>query len=168
MKLVAVLLLAALSLTSCSNSSTAVQTASGSVWQSVMLNGVGTSSGFSFITEFTFSGGGALSISNFQLDNQDTCLAGATLSPAGTASITYNSADTASGTFSFTITSGNGDTVVLTSSAITGTVNTATSPVTLNVGAAITGNWVLTPGASGSTTCVTSGGTFTMTESKSS
>ncbi len=73
MKEVAILLLLALMLNGC-GSSASVQTASGSVWGAEMLGGEGTSSGFSFNTQFTVgSNGGALGVSNFQLLNQDTC-----------------------------------------------------------------------------------------------
>jgi len=167
MKEVAILLLVALLLNGCS-SSTAVQTKSGTVWQAAMLGGAGTSSGFSFTTQFSLSSSGSLSISNFQLVNQeqDTCFGTSGISEAGTLNVTYNSADVVTGTFSFTMTSAAGDTVTLTSSDITGTINTATSPYTLNTGATITGGWVLVP-ASG-TPCVAASGTFTMTESTAS
>ena len=47
-----------------------VQNALNGVWQSEMTGGEGASSGYSFITEFTFSGssssGGPISVSKFQ------------------------------------------------------------------------------------------------------
>jgi hypothetical protein len=164
MKVVAILvLLPILLIGGCGTNSKVVQTASGTVWSAEMLNGIGNSSGFSFITQFTIGSGGALSISNFQLDNSDTCFGTASLpTPAGTLNVTYNSDDQASGTFSFVITSAAGDKVTLTSSAITGTVNTTTSPYTLSDGT-ITGTWALVP-ASGSKCVATSGNTFTMME----
>jgi hypothetical protein len=166
MKEVAILLLLALLLNGCSSSAT-VQTTSGSVWGAQMLGGEGTSSGFSFNTQFTVSGSnGALTASNFELLNQDTCFGSATLAaPTGTLTdLNWNSADTiTSGTFSFIITSPAGDTVTLTSSnAITGTVNPNTSPVTLSNGSIIVGTWALAPASSGST-CVATVGQFTMT-----
>lgn len=170
MKEVAILLLLAFMLNGC-GSSAAVQTTSGSVWQSQMLEGVGTSSGFSFNTQFTVGvNGGALDVSSFQLLNQDTCFGSGTLAaPTGTlTNLNWNSADQIiSGTFSFTITSPAGDTVTLGHSTITGTVNPNTSPVTLSNGATIVGTWALAPASSGST-CVATGGEFTMTLNASS
>jgi hypothetical protein len=165
MKVVAILLLLPILLIGgCGDNKTVVQTASGTTWSAELLNGKGNSSGFSFITEFTLGGGGALSISNFQLDNSDTCFGTGTLPvPSGNLSVTYNSADQASGTFTMTITSPAGDTVTLTSTEITGTVNTATNPYTLTSGV-ITGTWALVPASSGSSCVSTSGNPFTMTE----
>jgi hypothetical protein len=165
MKVVAILLLLPmlLSVGGCGNNNKVVQVASGTVWSASFLGGKSDSSGFSFITQFTTNAGGALDISNFQLDNSDTCFGTATLPvPTGTLMVTTNSADQASGTFTMTITSAAGDTVTLTSSEITGTVNTTTTPYTLT-GGIITGTWALVP-ASGSSCVATSGNDFTMTE----
>jgi hypothetical protein len=166
MKEVAILLLLALMLNGC-GSSGAVQTTSGSVWGAQFLGGAGASSGFDFNAQFSFNGNGALSISNFELLNADTCFGTSTATPAGTlTNLGFNSADQiTSGTFSFSITSAAGDVVTLTSSAITGTVNGNTSPATLTSGT-ITGFWALVPGSSGSK-CMpvssSSNTTFTMT-----
>jgi hypothetical protein len=160
MKEVAILLLVALVLNGCGTSSTTVQSASGGTWEATMSPGKGTSSGFTFITQFTVGGNGVLSISNFQFLNleQDTCLGSSTVSENGTLNATINSANQVTGTFSFTITSGGGDVVTLTSSSVTGTL----SGTTLTSGS-ITGTWALTPGSS--STCVATGGPFTMTQS---
>jgi hypothetical protein len=159
MKEVAILLLLAVMLNGC-GSSTAVESPSASVWQSVMSGGVGTSSGFSFNTQFTVSSGGALSISSFQLLNQDTCFGSVGPTPTGTLNVTYNSADQISGTFSFTIPSGSGDSVTLTSSSVTGTVNVNNS--NLLSGVSVIGTWALVPGSGSS--CVAASGSFTMTQ----
>ncbi|HUD82582.1 MAG TPA: hypothetical protein VMQ67_03735 [Candidatus Saccharimonadales bacterium] len=164
MKAVAILLLLALGFTGCgSSSSTNVEGASGGEWQSVMLGGKGPSSGFSFITQFTVSGGGGLSISSFQLENTGTCFKTAATTEGGTLNVTYNAADVVTGTFSFTITSAAGDTLTLTSSSVTGTFNTTTD--TLSTGTII-GTWALTP-ASGSGCVQADDGTFTMTQTSS-
>jgi hypothetical protein len=159
MKEVAILLLLAVMLNGC-GSSTAVESPSASVWQSVMSGGAGTSSGFSFNTQFTVSSGGTLSISSFQLLNQDTCYGSVGPTSTGTLNVTYNSADQISGTFSFTIPSSTGDAITLTSSSVTGTVNVNNS--NLLSGVTIIGTWALVPGSSGS--CVAASGSFTMTQ----
>ena len=73
MKEVVVVLLVALMLNGCGSSTPTAQTASGGVWQSQMSGGAGESSGFSFVTQFTVGGNGALSISNFQFLTSGTC-----------------------------------------------------------------------------------------------
>jgi len=168
MKEVAILLLLAIMLNGC-GSSGAVQSPSASVWQAQMSGGVGGtapsdpgSAGFSFNTQFTVSSGGTLSISSFQLLNSDTCYGNVGPTPSGTLTVTYNSADQITGgTFSFTIPSSAGDTVTLTSTAITGTVNPNNYYNLGNV--TITGTWALVPASSGSS-CVAASGTFTMTQ----
>jgi hypothetical protein len=164
MKEVAILLLAALLLNGCStSSSTTVQTPVGTGWQAAMTGGDGTSSGFSFNTFFTVGSGGALSISSTQLLNSDTCFGTSSIVSGGTLNVQVNSAfQVSSGTFSFTLTSSAGDVVTLSSTDITGTVNSTTSVLS---NGSIIGTWGLVP-ASGST-CVAAGGSFTMTQSAS-
>jgi hypothetical protein len=159
MKEVAILLLLAVMLNGC-GSSTAVESPSASVWQSVMLGGEGTSSGFLFNTQFTVSSNGALTIVSFQLLNSGTCYGGVGPTPTGTLNVTYNSADQISGTFSFTIPSSAGDTITLTSSSVTGTANVNNS--NLLSGVTIIGTWALVPGSGSS--CVAASGSFTMTQ----
>jgi hypothetical protein len=162
MKEVAILLLVALLLTTgCSSNATVAQTAaSGGVWQATMDGGVGDSSGFSFIAQFTVGGSGSLSIENFQLDNSSTCFGTAAASANGTLTLAFNSADQLipPSALSFTITSATGDLVVLTSTTVTGTANGTTL-----TGGSIVGTWALTPAGGG--TCTTTSGTFTMTQS---
>jgi hypothetical protein len=168
MKVVAILLvlLLAVMINGCGNS-TAVEAPSGSVWQSVMSGGTGTSSGFSFNTQFTVSSGGVLSFSSggtsFQFLNVDTCygnLPSNAINPSGTLSTTYNSADQVTGTFSFTIPSPKGDVITLTSTSVTGTVNPNNNYVLS--GGSIIGDWALVPGSGSS--CVAASGSFTMTQ----
>jgi hypothetical protein len=163
MKEVAILLLLAGALSGC-GSSNAVEAPSGSVWQAVLSGGIGTSSGFSFNTQFTVSSGGVLNISSFQLLNADTCFGNVStnnIRPAGTLNVTFNSADQVTGTFAFTVPSATGDTITLTSTSVTGTVN-ANNYDTLS-GGSIIGTWALVPGSGSSCVSVTNG-TFTMTQ----
>jgi hypothetical protein len=160
MKEVAILLLLAVMLNGCGTSS-AVQTPSGDVWGAAMVGGIGTSSGFSFNTQFTTGSNGALSISSFEfLNPQDTCFGTSTPTLAGTLNATYNADDQVTGTFSFTITSSAGDTVTLTSTSVTGTANPNNNN-TLS-GVSIVGTWALVPGSGSSCVAVTNGTTFTM------
>jgi len=167
MKEVAILLLFALMLNGCGTTNT-VQTASGTVWQAKMLGGDGTSSGFSFNTQITFGGNGALTLTNLRLLNVDTCFGTTTpQTEAGTLTgLVFNSDDQITGgILTVTMTSPAGDVVTLTSTGISGTVNPNTSPATLS-NASITGFWGLVPGSS--STCVaTSNQPFTMTETTS-
>jgi len=165
MKEVAILLLLAVMLNGCGNSK-AVEAPSGSVWQSVMAGGAGTSSGFTFNTQFTVASNGTLSFSSngFALLNTGTCygnLPSNAITPAGTLDTTYNSADQVTGTFSFTIPSPAGDVITLTSTSVTGTVNPNNNYVLS--GGSIIGTWILKPGG-GSSTCVATTGNFTMTQ----
>jgi len=157
----------ALTLAGCGTTAT-VQTPSGSVWQAKLLGGEGTSSGFSFNTEIAFGGTGALTFTDFQLLNSDTCF-GSTTPPVVAGSLTgltYNTDDQiTAGIFTLTLTSSAGDVVTLTNQTITGTVNPNTSPATLSNGL-ITGLWTLVPG-SGSSCPATVNNPFTLTQSTS-
>jgi hypothetical protein len=160
-------LLVAVMLNGCGNSK-ATEVPSGSIWQAVMSGGSGTSSGFSFNTQFTVSSGGVLGFGSsggsFQLLNLDTCfgnLSSNAVIPAGSLITPYNSADqVVGGTFSFTIPSPKGDVITLTSTSVTGTVNPNNNYVLS--GGSIVGTWALVPGSS--STCVAASGTFTMTQ----
>ncbi|MFZ0420024.1 MAG: hypothetical protein WAM04_18125 [Candidatus Sulfotelmatobacter sp.] len=167
MKEVAILLLFALMLNGCGSSPTTAQAAEGGVWGAQMLGGVGKSSGFSFQTQFTVGSNGALGITNFQFLNAgtDNCFGTATATTSGSLTdLVYNSAGQLTmGKFSFTIASAAGDKVTLTSTAVTGVVNTNNN--TLSDGSII-GNWMLVP-ASSNSTCLDANGTFTMTQTAS-
>jgi hypothetical protein len=148
--------------TGCSNSTTPnAQNDAGGVWQAALTGGSGTSSGFSFVTEFAVSSaGGGLSVSNFQFLNTSGCFPVTGATPTGTlADLTFNSADQLTGgTFSFTVTD-NGNTLTLTSTGISGTLSG--SAIT---GGTITGTWALQGSGSG---CSNTSGQFTMTQSTS-
>jgi hypothetical protein len=161
MKEVAILLLLALMLNGCGTTTPNAQAAASGGWEAQMSGGVGTSSGFSFIAQFTVGDNGALSFSNFQFLNQqqDTCFGTDSITESGMLDVTFNSADQVTGTFSFTITSSAGDAVTLSSSDVTGTINTTTNSLT---NGSITGTWTLAPGTG--TGCVATSGTFTMTQ----
>lgn len=163
MRAVATCLLLALVLwaTGCSTTNQPnVQNDVGGVWGAALTGGNGTSSGFSFVTEFALATiGGSLSVSNFQFLNTSGCfpvVTGAT--PNGTFSnLQINSADQlVSGNFSFTV-SDNGNTLTLTSTGVSGTASG--SSIT---GGTITGTWALQGSGSG---CSNTTGQFTMTQS---
>ena len=162
MKEVAILLLVALMLNGCGSSNTTpTQTAAGGTWQSQMLGGEGSASGFSFITQFAVGAGGALSVSYFQFLNQSEAqcfpINGGTV--AGSMVLTENTTNfTVTGPFSFTVQSA-GNTLTLTGT-VTGTEN-GLNGTTLS-GGSITGTWTL---AGGSGCSDATGGSFTMTQS---
>jgi|GEM_PF-1690022 hypothetical protein len=163
MKEVAILLLVALMLNGCSSNSTAVQTAASGGWQAEMSGGDGVASGFSFITQWTVSGGsGALSVSNFQFLTQINggCFPVTGETPTGNLKVTFNAADQVTGTFSFTIASG-GNTLTLTSTSVTGTINTTNNTLSNGV---IIGNWAVVGSGNG---CSNVSGTFNMTQTAS-
>jgi hypothetical protein len=146
----------------CSNNTQPnAQNAAGGVWQAALTGGTGTSSGLSFVVEFALnSAGGGLSISNFQFLNSNGCFPVTGTTPSGTlTNLVPNSADQLiSGNFSFTV-ANNGNTLTLTSTGITGTVNSGSTAIT---GGTITGTWALQGSGSG---CTNTSGQFTMTQS---
>jgi len=157
MKDVAILLLLALVLNGCGSGTTTAQTAAGGLWKAELLGGSGTASGFSFNAQFTVNGDGSLSISSFQFltANPAQCfpISGGTVT--GSMTLTENTTNfTVTGTFKFTVQSGN-NTLTLN-----GTVTGTESGNTLS-GGSITGNWTL---AGGSGCSDTNGGSFTMTQ----
>jgi hypothetical protein len=164
MRAVAICLLLSVVLwaTGCSTSTAPnAQSAAGGVWQAALTGGTGTSSGLSFVVEFALnSASGGLSISNFQFLNSNGCFPVTGTTPNGTlTNLVANSADQlTSGNFSFTV-ADNGNTLTLTSTGITGTVNSGSTAIT---GGTITGTWALQGSGSG---CTNTSGQFTMTQS---
>jgi hypothetical protein len=160
MKEVAAMLLVALLLQGCSSNTTPVQTSAGGTWQAKMLGGNGEASGFSFITQFTVQGDGALSITSFQFLTHDnsSCFPVTGGTVTGTMSLTVNSNDTVTGTLLFTVLSG--ENTLTLNGVVTGT---AVNNVTTLSGASITGNWTLA--GDGTNGCGAAGGSFTMTQS---
>jgi hypothetical protein len=164
MKAVATALLVTLGLFlgGCGTDQTEAQQEASGIWQA---NLSGTDSGFSFITQFTINGNGALTITNFQFINNESCFPFSdgtnNATPAGQlTNLTYNAGNQiVSGNFSFTIAQ-NGNTLTLTSTSVNGTLN----GTSLN-GGNIQGNWALTAGSSSG--CSASSGIFTMTQSSS-
>jgi hypothetical protein len=163
MRAVAILLLLTFALwgSGCSSSSQPnAQNEAGGVWQANLTGGSGTSSGLSFVTEFSVAANGALSVTNFQfLNSIGGCFPVTGATPNGTLDVTYNSADQVTGNFSFTVTD-NGNTLTLTSTSVTGTLNGTTIS-----GGTIAGTWTLQ--GSGSA-CSSTTGQFTMTQSSTS
>jgi hypothetical protein len=164
MRVVAILLLVTLaSLASgCGTSQTLAQQQAGGVWQA---NLSGTVSNLSFIAQFTVNSDGALTITNFQFLNNAACFPFVngtnSASPAGSlANLNYNAADQiVSGTLTFTVAQ-NGNTLTLTSTSVTGTLNGSSL-----TGGEIQGKWVLQGSGSG---CSSGSGTFTMTQGSTS
>lgn len=157
MKEVSIVLLLSLVLSGCGNNNrTTTQAAAGGVWQSQLLGGSGTASGFSFTTQFTVGSDGTLSITSFQFLTNGTCFPVAGGTQSGTMVLTLNSTtDAVTGTFSFQVQSGNN--MLTLNGTVTGTEVGSTLSATT-----VTGTWALT----GDTGCNdTTGGSFTMTQS---
>lgn len=133
MKEVAILLLAALMLNGCGSNSSGTssgQVASTGGWQAQMFGGVGVSSGFSFVTNFTVNSDSSLNIRNFQFLTAGKCfVSGET--ETGTLIQTVSGTGVVTGPLTYTITSGNPAGNVLT---LSGNED----------GNTITGNWSLT------------------------
>jgi hypothetical protein len=170
MKQVAILLLMALMLDGCSSTRTLQSTTSG-IFQAVMYGGVGGSSGFSFITQFTLNSNDSLNILSFQFltDNNNgntPCFPvnGGTVS-GSIANYVVNTNDTVSGNLTYVVKSG-GNTLTLTG-VVTGTATvTGTPPNTSTTltSASVAGNWAMA-GSGTPVGCVNTGGSFTMSES---
>jgi hypothetical protein len=157
MKEVAILLLVALMLNGCSSSTTAVQQSAAGTWQAALSGGEASSSGFSFNTQFTVGGDGALSISYFQFLTKGPCFPYTGGTESGSLILTENTTTFGvTGTFSYVVTAG-GNTLTLT-----GTVTGAETGTTLT-GTSVTGAWTLA--GDGSDGCNDTSGSFTMTQS---
>ena len=161
MKEVAVLLLVALLLNGCGSNSTPTQTAAGGTWQMQTLGGQGASTGFSFNTQFTVGGSGALSITYFQFINSgQPCfpLDGGTLS--GTLILNENTTTYAvTGTVTYVVQSGSN--TLTFNGTMTGNENGLNG--TILSGATGEGTWTLA--GDGTNGCVDTSGSFTMTQS---
>lgn len=158
MKQVVILLLVAFMLSGC-GSNNPVQAGAGGLWQAALTGGDGQASGLSFVAQFSLSSN-ALSFSSFEFINNEpgACFPINPSGETGIANLTYNTADQVTGTMSITVPSG-GNTLTLTSTTVTGTINTHTSVLS---GGVVTGTWML----AGGTGCNGSGD-FTMTQSLS-
>jgi hypothetical protein len=161
MKVVAILLVAALLLNGCGTSSTATQTAAGGTWSAQLLGGEGPASGFSFVTSFSVGGsGGGLTLSSFQFDTAGACFPENGDTVTGTMVLVENQTTfQVTGTIAFTVKSGS-NTLTLNGN-VTGTEN-GLNGTTLS-GAVATGTWTFT-GSGTPTGCSDTSGSFTMTQ----
>jgi hypothetical protein len=161
MKEVAILLLLALVLNGCGSSTPTLQSTSGGIWQATLYSGVGSASGFSFITQFTVNSDGTLNITSFQFLNLGTCFTSVSaVTPTGSVVLVLNTNDTVSGSIKYVVQS-NGNTLTL-NGTVTGTaIVTANNSSASLTGATITGDWLIT----GGTGCNDAGGSFTMNQS---
>src|SRR5438270_13379746 len=130
MKEVAVLLLITLLLNGCASSSstTTVSTTPGVTWQAQMDGGVGSNSGYSFITQFTLNSSGTLDITYFQFLNASAaqCFPVSGETQSGQMTLVQNTTNlTVTGTMVYTVQSG-GNTLTLNGTSVTGTENGTT------------------------------------------
>src|SRR5258708_17951315 len=158
MKAVAVLLLVTLVFNGCGSSSkttTKTTPTAHGIWSADLPGGAGPACGFSFTTQFTVNGDGSLNITFFQFLTTGTCFPVTGGSQSGSmVLITNTSTNGVTGTFTYTVQSGNN---ILT---LNGTVTGTATATALISGGAITGTWSLTCDNG----CSTSGESFTMTQ----
>jgi hypothetical protein len=167
MKEVAILLLLALMLNGCGNSTPTVQAGASGIWEAQLFGGNETASGFSFITQFTVNLNGPLSITSFQFltynpGDSSNCfpINGGTVT--GSMPLQVLSNNTVSGTINYVVTSG-GNTLTL-NGTVTGTASengSGTNATYTLTSATVSGTWAVT----GGTGCSATGGSFTMIQS---
>jgi hypothetical protein len=164
MKKLAVLLMLAAELVTCgcgnsNSSSTTTNTSTKGNWEVQLTGGTAEASKLNFVTAFSVTNSGPLTISGFSFINAGKCFANGTngSSESGSATMTTSSTNAVTGTLDFTVTSITpaGNTLSLTGN-LTGTSNgTAGTTGTLS-GGVVSGTWQLTGGA-GDPSCTGSG-----------
>jgi hypothetical protein len=150
------------------NTSTVTNTQATGNWEGQLTGGTEQASLLNFVTTFTVTNNGPLSITGFAFFNAGACFANGTNaeSVTGNASFTTSSTNTVNGTLFLTITSNTNGSVLTIGTAtapgrLTGTSNgTTTTTGTLSNGVVV-GQWSLSPG-SGTTGCNAGQGTFVM------
>jgi hypothetical protein len=176
MKKLALVALLALELTVCgcgtsgAPSNTTNTQATGN-WEAQLTGGTEQASLLNFVTTFTVTNSGPLSVTGFGFFNAGSCFATGTNAETvtGNASFTTSSTNTVTGTLTLTVTSAtNGSVLTLGTPApatLTGTSNgTTTTTGTLSNGIVV-GQWSLSPG-SNITGCNPASGNFIMCQGK--
>lgn len=140
-------------------------------WEAQLTGGTDQASLLNFVTTFTVTNSGPLSVTGFGFFNAGSCFATGTNAEtvSGNASFTTSSTNTVTGTLTLTVTSStNGSVLTLgtpTPATLTGTSNgTTTTTGTLSNGVVV-GQWSLSPG-SGATGCNAGSGNFIMCQGK--
>ena len=168
MKKLACLIVLALELAVCGCGSNtiapATNTATTGSWEAQLTGGFDQSSLLNFVTSFSVTNSGPLTITGFSFINAGKCFANGTngSSENGTASLVTGAANQVTGTLAFNVVSVTpaGNTLKLTGN-LTGTSNgTSTTTGTLSNGVVV-GTWSLTGGA-GDPSCSVQNGTFIM------
>jgi hypothetical protein len=166
MKKVALLVLALeLAVCGCGNStpSNTTNTTTSGQWEASLTGGTGEATKLGFVTQFSVTNTGPLTITGFGFFNNGACFAPGvnTENETGSASLVTGSTNQVTGTLTYTVTSISppGNTLTLNGN-LTGTSNgTTTTTGTLSNGV-VQGTWTLTGGA-GDPSC-TGDGTFLM------
>jgi hypothetical protein len=150
-------------------------------WEAQLTGGTDQASLLNFVTTFTVTDQGPLSITGFGFFNAGSCFPigiGTNFSGSSPAETVAGSANfgtnvatnQVSGTLGLTITSTtNGSVLTLAQqgSSLTGTSNGTTSTTGVLSNGVVVGNWTLTPG-SGATGCNSAAGTFILCQDKAS
>ena len=150
------------------NTPTVTNTQATGNWEGQLTGGTDQASLLNFVTTFTVTDVGPLSITGFAFFNAGACFANGTNAEnvTGNANFGTSSTNTVTGTLYLTITSNtNGSVLTIgtptTPGSLTGTSNgTATTTGTLSNGVVV-GQWSLTPGT-GVTGCSAASGNFIM------
>jgi hypothetical protein len=121
-----------------------------------------------FVTSFTVTNSGPLSVTGFGFFNAGACFATGTNAETvtGNADFTTSSTNAVTGTLSLTITSStNGSVLTLDAGTLTGTSNGSTTTTGTLSNGVVVGTWRLSPG-SGVAGCNAGSGTYILCQGK--
>jgi hypothetical protein len=168
MKKLAILILLALELVVCgcgssNSSSTTTTTETSGNWEVQLTGGTAEASKLNFVTSFTVTNSGPLTITGFSFINAGACFANGVngSTESGSATLNTDSSGQVTGTLDFTVTSITpaGNILALTGN-LTGTSNGTTTTTGKLSNGVVSGTWTLT-GGQGDASC-TGTGTFVM------
>ena len=173
MKKIVLPLLLALELVVCGcgtsgTSSNTTNTQATGNWEAQLSGGTDQASLLNFVTSFTVTNSGPLSITGFGFFNAGACFATGSSAEnvTGNADFSTSSTNAVTGTLGLTITSSsNGSVLTLNAGNLTGTSSGTTSTTGKLSNGVVVGTWSLTPG-SGATGCKAATGTYILCQDK--
>lgn len=141
--------------TSTTNNTNATTTSTSGNWEAQLTGGADQASLLNFVTAFSVTNSGPITISSFSFINAGKCFGNGVNGSrqSGSANLITGSADQVTGTLTYTITSVTpaGNTLTLNGN-LTGTSNSSTSSAGTLSNGVVTGTWTLSGGA-GDPTC---------------